>query len=162
MPSGGRSILAFAFAVCAFSLAACNAEDVRSARQRSGELQKQFNEKKALAARYPELRREVEAMRAELAAAPTSPTLPDLPPPPTKEELDEAAAATFPAQPAKKSALLGPFELRQLESQQEDAEDEIGKIDSVLENIQALAKLRRKLDAAKLAVAAQRAGQAGR
>jgi len=143
-------------AAAALCLSACANEDVIAGRARSAELQKQFTNKAAAAKHYAEVRKEVEALRAELAAAPEKPLLPSIPPPPTKEEFDEAAAAKFPPPPPQRPAILGPYELRQLDNHHDDAEDEIGKIDTILENQQALTKVKRKLDAAKIALLADR------
>ena len=143
-------------AAAALCLSACSNEDVIAGRARSAELQKQFNDKAAAAKHYAEVRKEVESLRAELETAPEKPLLPSIPPPPTKEEFDEAAAAQFPPPPPQRPAILGPYELRQLDSHHDDAEDEIGKIDTILESQQALTKVKRKLDAAKLALLADR------
>ena len=144
----------------AFCLSACANEDVRAGRARSAELQKQFTSKAAAAKHYAEVRREVETLRAELATAPEKPLLPSVPPPPTKEEFDDAAAAEFPLPPPQRPAILGPYELRQLDNHHDDAEDEIAKIDTVLESLQALTKVKRKLDAARIALSAERSAAA--
>ena len=142
--------------VAVLCLSACANEDVLAGRAQSAELQKQFTSKAAAAKRYAGVRKEVEALHAELAAAPEKPLLPQVPPPPTKEEFDDAATAQFPPPPPQRPSILGPYELRQLDGHHDDAEDEIGKIDTVLENLQSLTKVKRKLDAAKIALLAER------
>jgi hypothetical protein len=138
------------------SLAACNNEDVIAARQRANELETEFVTKAALITSYPAARAEIEKFRAEVAALPDKPLLPDLPPPLAADVLEDAKTALFPPKPAQRMALLAALELRQLESHEEDAEEEIAKLDAVLEPLQDLVKLKRKLEAAKIALAAER------
>jgi len=141
----------------AAALLGCAREELKLARARSAHLEEEFEAKKKQAARYFEVRAEVERLHGELALAPEKPALPSLPPALPRRQVELAATSDFPAAPDPRTALLAQLELRELYEHHDDAVDEIKKIELVLDAIQDMGRLKRRLQAVRISVVSARA-----